>query len=65
MALPGILVCHAATAICGIVFGPAAMATVRNRAMGTAMAVAHEEEGNGEGGKSDGDGDKEGDGKRQ
>ncbi len=54
---PSILVCHAAMAICGIVFGRAVTAMVRNRAMATAMAVALEEEGNG-------DGDKEGNGKQ-
>ncbi len=64
MGFPGIIVCNAATAICGIVFGRAVTATARNRVMGTEMAVALEEggEGEGEGGKSDGDGDKEGNG---
>jgi hypothetical protein len=50
---------------CSIVFGRAARATARNRAMVTVMAVALEEEGNGEGGKSNGDGNKYGDGKQR
>jgi hypothetical protein len=65
MELPGIVVCNAATAICGIVFGRAVTATARNRVMGTEMAVALEEGGKGEGGKSDGNGNEEGKGKQQ
>ena len=63
MVLPSIVVCNAVTLIHGIVFGCAATATARNRAMGAKMAVALEEEGIGEGGKSNGNGDKEGNGK--
>ncbi len=65
MALPGILVCHAAMVICGIVFGCAAMVMARNRVLATAMAMALEEEGNGKGRKSDGDGNKEGNGEQR
>jgi hypothetical protein len=64
MALPGIVVYHAAMEICGIVFGRTLMAAARNRVMVTGMAVALEEDGNGEGRKNDGDGDEEGNGER-
>ncbi len=63
MVLPSIFVCNAVTLIHGIVFGCAATATARNRAMGAEMVVALEEEGISKGGKSDGNGDKEGNGK--
>ncbi len=60
MALPYILVCHEATAICRIVFGYVATMMLRNRAMAMemAMAMALEE-------KSNGDDDKEGDGEQR
>ncbi len=50
-------------AICGIVFGRAAMGMARDMAMAATMVVALEEEGDGKGRKSDGDDKKEGNGK--
>jgi hypothetical protein len=63
MALPSTVVCHATTAIRGIVFDRAAMATAKNGAMATTVVL--EEEGNGKGRKSYVNGYKEGDGEQR